>query len=312
MGLFSKMKDILFEEEEVTEEIPKVNPKKETREVPKKEVEEKPISRQIQPEKKPTEEVAPRPIPPKEEPPKRNCDTMSERELFRSENTFPFPAFDEEEFNQNVISSRSRKEESPKPTTNVLEYEKKKRIEKRTEYGRTERTEVREVVERKRFKPSPIISPVYGILNEDYKIEDIKDKRDPYMDSLDIDSVRKKAFEPLVTPKEEPKETYYEEETVTVKVKEPIEEKEQKVRTIDELLEDTSDVTIDVDDSDKQPSKVTKKEYDEIDEELEELINHPKEKKQEKMPDFEDDDTLENDLFDLIDSMYDSREDGEF
>lgn len=292
MGLFAKFKDILFEEEEITEPI------KVVREEPKVEVqkkeEEKPISRQIQPEKKVD-------VPQPQTQAKSNAyDTVSERELFRSENTFPFPDFDEEEFNNSV----SR----PKPkNTNVLEYERKKRTEKRTDYGRYEKTEVREVVERKKFKPSPIISPVYGILNEDYKIEDIKDKKDT-LNELDIDSVRKKAFEPaLEIVEEEPTQTYYE-ETITVKVKEPVEEKLEKVKTIDELLEDTADVTINVD-RDNRPRVIEKEEYDEIDEEIESMINEPKENKKIEI---EEDDTLENDLFDLIDSMYDNREDGDY
>lgn len=295
MGLFAKVKDILFEEEEITEPIKVV--KEEKNEVPKKEVEDRPISRQIQVEKK----VEPQPqVKPNIN---NDYDVMSERDLFKSENTFPFPDFDEEEFSNSV--SRVK----PKPSTNVLEYERKKRTEKRTDYGRFEKTEVRETVEKKRFKPSPIISPVYGILNEDYKIEDIKDKNEVAKENLDIDSVRKKAFEPaLEILDEEPKTTYYE-ETVTVKVQEPEEEKQQKVKTIDELLEDTSDVTISLDD-DKTPTMDTKEEYDEIDDELEELINQPKENVQKE--EFDDDDTLENDLFDLIDSMYDDREDGEF
>lgn len=296
MGLISKFKDILFEEEEITEPIKVVKEEKKVVEAPKREVEEKPISRQIQPEKK----VEPTPVV-REQKSNNTYDTVSERDLFRTENTFPFPEFDEEEFN----NSLSR----PKPkNTNVLEYERKKRTEKRTDYGRYERTEVREVVEKKKFKPSPIISPVYGILNEDYKPEDIKDKKD-LTNELDIDSVRRKAFEPaLEILEEEPKTTYYE-ETVTVKVKEPEEEKQQKVKTIDELLEDTADITIDIDNKDKRPRPNEKVEYDEIDEELEEMINIPKENKKIEL---EEDDTLENDLFDLIDSMYDNREDGEF
>src|SRR5699024_5020621 len=111
-------------------------------------------------------------------------------------------------------------------------------------YGRYERTETREVVEKKKFKPSPIISPVYGILNEDYKIEDIKDKTEEYANNnLDFNSVRKKAFGDIESLDEQPKQTYYE-ETVTVKLKENDEEKKQKVKTIDELLEDTADVEI--------------------------------------------------------------------
>ena len=302
MGLFTKFKDILFEEEEVLEPVKPAKKKEEKKEAPKPPV-EKPISRQIQPEQL---EQAPAPKvsskPEMESKPKQEeFDTLiSERELFRSEKSSPFLDFDEEEFDS---ITRTK----PKATTNVMEYERKKRTEKRTDFGRYEKTEIREVVEKKKFRPSPIISPVFGVLNEDYKIEDIKDKKENYSDSLDIDSVRKKAFEPMLETLE-PKESYYE-ETVTVKVKEPEEEKQQKERTIDELLEDTSDVMINTDINDDAPSVHSKQEYDEIDNELEELINHPRDKAQTQ--EFEDEDTLENDLFDLIDSMYDSREDGE-
>ena len=109
-----------------------------------------------------------------------------------------------------------------------------KKIEKKYDLGRYERVEKTEVVERKKFKPSPIISPVYGILNEDYKPEDIKEKKVDNKDkTIDFNSVRKKAFGEI--PKEEPI-SYYE-ETVTVKLKENEEEKKQKVKTIDELLD---------------------------------------------------------------------------
>ena len=286
MGFFTKMKNILFEEEDVTEEI-KVPKKEKKKEIEK---EEKPISHQVMPEKKVEEPVL------KEEPKKENnFDTMSERELFKSENTFPFPDFDEEEFSNSINNQ-------PKPrNTNVLEYERKKRVETRTDYGRYERTEVKETTEKKKFKPSPIISPVYGILNEDYTMEDIKERNDG---KPDIDEVRKKAFEePVEMIDEEPKKTYYEE--VTVKVKEPEEEKQEKVKTIDELLEDTSDEVIETDD--KQPVIKDKKAYDKIDEDLEELTKVEPEKEESN----EDEDTLENDLFDLIDSMYDSDENGE-
>ena len=297
MGFFNKIKDILFEDEEVEE---KVEPKKEI----KKEV-EKPIIEKVEPPKK--VEEAPKEMVKESVAVKsrdNSFDTISERELFKSENTFPFPDFDEAEF-----SSMSRQQRQ-KPTTNVLEYEKKKKVEKKYDFGRYERVETREVVEKKKFKPSPIISPVYGILNEDYKIEDIKDKTAEYASqNLDFNSVRKKAFgqiEKLDEIEEVPKETYYE-ETVTVKLKEDEKEKKHKEKTIDELLEDTADVAIDI-----NKEKTTKhkdiEEYKNIEEELEEIKDEPSKDKEET---FEDDDTLENDLFDLIDSMYDNREDGE-
>ena len=200
-------------------------------------------------------------------------------------------------------------------TTNVMEYERKKRVEKRYDMGSFSKIERTEVVEKKKFKPSPIISPVYGILNEDYKPEDIKNKTDNVVNTgLDFNSVRKKAFGEETLS--EPETTYYE-ESVTVKVKENEEEKQQKVKTIDELLEDTADVTINVDDKkdveDKKDIEVTNDEvedYERIDEDLEEVTTKNDVNKT-KMEKVEDDDTLENDLFDLIDSMYDNREDGD-
>lgn len=53
--------------------------------------------------------------------------------------------------------------------------------------------------ERKAFSPSPVISPVYGVLNENYKKEDIVSKGDrgteaPRARVLDLDSVRRKAY----------------------------------------------------------------------------------------------------------------------
>ena len=320
MGLFNKLKDILFEDEEVEE--PKKEGKKEVK------VEQvRPIAEKIEPQKK-VETPAPQPmretlnqsgsanktavnnassnINNVRKSYGASYNQTSERELFKSENTFPFPDFDEEEFS----SSMTRQQPKAK-STNVLEYEKKKKIEKKYDYGRYERTETREVVEKKKFKPSPIISPVYGILNEDYKIEDIKDKTEEYAsNNLDYNSVRKKAFSEVETL-EEPKETFYE-ETVTVKLKENAEEKKQKVKTIDELLEDTADVEISLEK--EKPTKVEKtnniSEYTKVDEDLEEITDNNKSSNTSVQLD--EDDTLENDLFDLIDSMYDSREDGDY
>ena len=321
MGLFSKIKDILFEAEEVEE---KDIPKKEVKREEKKEEVAKPIAERIEPQKRP-ERV--QEVPSREQSrvsvsnsassvavestPKYNTyNTVNERELFKSDNTSPFLDFDEEEFS----SSFSRSVQRPKPSTNVLEYEKKKKIEKKYDFGRYERTETREVVEKKKFRPSPIISPVYGILNEDYKIEDIKDKTEEYANNnLDFNSVRKKAFGDIETLDEEPKQTFYE-ETVTVKLKENAEDKKQKVKTIDELLEDTADVEISLDKNPQikeDPLKDKKvNDYEKVDEDLEEIIDTKKESSPKLEED--DDDTLENDLFDLIDSMYDNREDGDY
>lgn len=294
MGLLNKIKGILFEEVEEDEVV----------NTPKAE-EKKPIAEKIEPQKKVEEVETPKVNVVK---PKAEVEQLNERELFKSDNTSPFFDFDEEEF------SNMSRVQKPKPSTNVLEYERKKKMEKRYDMGSFTKVERTEVVEKKKFKPSPIISPVYGILNEDYRPEDIKNKSEVITNNtLDFNSVRKKAFGEEV--KEEPKTTYYE-ETVTVKLKENDEEKKQKVKTIDELLENTSDVTIDV-----EEPKVEEKldainedpevnDYEKIDDDLEELTPK-KDVEKSEYEKVEDDDTLENDLFDLIDSMYDNREDGD-
>ena len=131
---------------------------------------------------------------------------------------------------------------------------------------------------------------------------------------MGIDKVRKKAFEPEI--KEEPKVDYYEEETVTVKYEEPEEEKIQKGKTIDDLLEETSDDVIDLSHNKEKSIEYDEDETDEIkleDEEPEEEVAEelPEVALEDATDDTKEDDTMESDLFDLIDSMYENREDGE-
>lgn len=279
MGLFGKIKDILFDEEEVVEESTPKN-----LEV-KKPIEEKP---QVATEYKPP--VVNRPIK-KETVSQENDYVRQEVKEYKMENTFPFPDFDEDEFDS------VRPIQKPK-TTNVLDYERNKRKERKIEHNRLDRVEV---VEKKKFKPSPIISPVYGILNEDYVASDITNRGEPVpqKSSISVESVRKKAFGSLDEPiKKEVKEVY--KETETVNSYEPIERKEQKVKTIDELLEDTADVAIPLEQEKIIP------EIEPVKKEVIEPTMHEKTKTESI-----DEDTLENDLFDLIDSMYDKGEEEE-
>ena len=274
MGLLNKIKGILFEEVEEDEVVS----------TPKSE-EKKPIAEKIEPQRKveePVEKSVPKVTAPVKE---TKTENLNERDLFKSDNISPFFDFDEEEF------SNMSRVQKPK-TTNVMEYERKKRVEKRYDMGNFSKIERTEVVEKKKFKPSPIISPVYGILNEDYKPEDIKSKTDNVVNTgLDFNSVRKKAFGEETLG--EPEATYYE-ESVTVKVKENEEEKQKN------SVEDKNDI--------KATDEVA--DYERIDKDLEEVTAKCDANKTE-MRKVEDDDTLENDLFDLIDSMYDNREEGD-
>ena len=123
----------------------------------------------------------------------------------------------------------------------------------------------------------------------DYDNSDII-KREP-SDRVDVQKVRDKAFG---DKKEEVKPAITEyEESETVTISKPS-EKIEKVKTIDELLEDTSDVVVDL----SNEEVLEEKPY-----------NTKEDLKTDNKSNVED--TLENDLFDLIDSMYDSKEDGE-
>ena len=309
MGLFKKLKDILYDEEEYTEQI-KITPEMRNEEIPsREEVREAPkkeMPKKEAPVKEETEEL----VFSKTSDFKKvdNEPVQSERELFQS-NQFPFMDFDEEEFKQNNPQPKPVVEEPviEKPVTrtpNVLEYERTKKVERRTDYGRYEKTEITQTTERKKFKPSPTISPVYGILNKDYEKEDVQ-QRVP----VDVQSVRDKAFgekpKEEVKPKEEkvaPKTTFYQ-ETDTVTISAPV-NKEQKVKTIDELLEDTE--------IEKKPiDEDLERELDSIEAELDMPRKTKVEEPTEEMKTPVPEDTLENDLFNLIDSMYDNSEDGE-
>ena len=139
MGVLSKLKGIFYDEvivEEPEEEIKKVD-----KIVKKEVVVEEPIE-EVKPKFDAFEEMKEA----KEEP------VRSERELFRSERTFNFTEFDDEE-------------ELP-PRKTVLTMEREREREKPTIARATQPVITPQEPEKpKVFKPSPIISPVYGILD---------------------------------------------------------------------------------------------------------------------------------------------------
>ena len=301
MGLFSKVKDILFEEEEVTEAIPKVKEepvaKRIERPLPKEDTNKDIIEENKKSIIKDLEEEKPIEI-----------DMYKKDDIF-SDNTFPFQDFDEEEFSnsfpKDVQSNNVSRAQRPK-NTNVLDYERKKKEEKR-EYSRFERVENTKENDKKKFKPSPIISPVYGILDKDYHPEDISSREDGDLkrnNKLDLDKVRKKAFD-VSSSKEGPvhKQGLVHKEEVKEEKRE-IKEKELK-KSVDELLAESAEETTIIDENLNVENNIKEIE-DELDRIDDELILDDKPKKK------EEDDTLEQDLFELIDSMYeDKKEDDE-
>ena len=282
MGVFTKLKNIFYDEEyieEADEDIKIEKPVKREfkREIKKEEVDDTPrvseikITRYIDEPatpKKPEREVA------KEEPSYKN-----ERELFKPEkSSFNFTQFDDEEL---------------PPRRNVMDYES------RTSSYKKEVQKPVEVEQPKVFKPSPVISPIYGILDKDYRKEEIVAKskeKERVVASNDsattYDSVRKKAYGTLEDDLEDTLNTMNKLSTNTIKESindindavDAINTKANKIENyISKVEEQTPDVSI-----------------GELEDKVKETIDVSN--------DTVSDSTLEHDLFNLIDSMYDKED----
>lgn len=300
MGLFSKIKNILFEEEEI--------------EVPVKEV------KKIEKVEKKEEVILPKPEE-KLEKAKQVVKESEDVNLFDSEPTFNFPDFDEDEF-ENTLPKYKEEPKKEEPQKLYFEHQRELKKEEPKKEELRHKSDLRSIGRGyspldkglkdntpKKFVPSPIISPVYGILDKDYHPDDISTREDTDLkrNKLDVDTVRKKAFEPKPVKEEKELPKKVEEEPVEEKqVKEPIPEvkKEEKPKkSVDELLADSAEEVVAVDENLNVENNIKEieDELDKIDDELV-LDEKPKEK--------DEDDTLEQDLFELIDSMYeDDKED---
>ena len=142
----------------------------------------------------------------------------------------------------------------------------------------------------KKFKPSPIISPIYGILDKNYKKEEIRSKSD-YKRNMEkkecpIDSVRKKAYGEERKPI---REEVHEERPI----------KSEKKVNLTHDVPTVSDVTIaEADDYYNELGFVYNVNY------KNETRNQPSKKKVEKK-----ETEINDNLFDLVDSMHDKKED---
>ena len=263
MGLLNKLKNVLFEEEEIDVPEEPVISKSEEKTIPQKE--------EIRPKIRFEEESSSPPI--------------SDKDLFKAEKTFDFPVFDEEEFDL----MKDPVPEEPKKTMgiNLFDYERPTKQEKKPSTpeikGRIYDSKSREKGPTK-FKPSPVISPVYGVLDKKYKKEDIVVVKEESQKKIDVDDVRKKAFGTLEEDIEK---------SIVDTPKRKMEAKKEK--DIDDLLEESSFSSIPVKEEKHVEKEVTL-----------EVLDKAEEKKQSER--IEAGETLENDLFDLIDSMYEEKE----
>lgn len=167
------------------------------------------------------------------------------------------------------------------------------------------------------FKPSPIISPIYGILDKNYKKEDVKEKKDIRItgytrSNMNVDDIRAKAYGQEKEEVKEEKnifEVKNEEKDDNVMVdlsdRAKPEVKELTMGDAEEYFEDLGlEYNVDYVDVSTDRNKVEKETPSEILEEkpvrLEEPVNVPEVKiEREKVTEPDEDN-----LFDLIDSMY--------
>lgn len=279
MGLFDKIKSVFYDEEII--EVPEEKVKRE--------------------EVKPKIEKVERPLVEEEKPkPKLETPVYTEREIFKTESSasFKFPMIDEEE-------------EKPKQRSrvNVLEERTKESSKRENKYADLfkEKSAPEKKPERI-FKPSPVISPVYGVLDKNYTKEEIMERsqevipRTTSPKDMNYDAVRRKAYGTL----EDELESTLTELSELKPTEKPAEKTDNK--SIEDLLseiEGNKNMSI---------GEIEEKIKDKMEEEENEPISLDKvsDTYSEDESVNEDagayDKTLEHDLFNLIDSMYEEKE----
>ena len=338
MGFLSKVKNIFFEEEII-----------EVEDEPKKAKKEEPVAKKIELPK--VEKV-------RVEDEEVDYTLEDEQEVDLSdmpeekENKFPMD-FDEEDFREEQISEEevvyqepaiSRRSERRK--TPVYDYEEPKveevfeeeqqeesapKYDFEMEYGKEKEkdSETHGLYEgksaKKAFTPTPIISPIYGILDKNYKKDDVVTKKEIRLSSapkkIDLDTVREKAYGDLTSDisqsMEEVREEKKYEEVVDLAEEDdllydlndtkPAAVKEVTVGDAEEYFNELGlEYNIDYKDSSVENSKNSKEKTRRSVEEVEPTDIEADDVAEEETEDSEE--GLESNLFDLIESMYDEKE----
>lgn len=302
MKLFDKIKDLFSDYEEVEEEVFLEEEKKEEYKLPKvmRDVIEK--EEVTLPKKKEVEEV-------KVEEKKFSIPIDFEKEFEMT------PSRRNNTNNQNVIkeiksvqnTSYSRQE----PVKNVYTEPKPIKIEKE---------------QKPKFKASPVISPVYGILDKNYTKEEVKEKKEDKRDikrsfkKVDFETVRKKAFGNLVDDIKdnlmcENCELYKEVKKISSLNADDLlydltlDTPSKEELTIEKCYDNYEDFGVSYEkedvniinnnEIDSVPEKISTKElYEEEEEKIDEPVAIEKQEAK-----------IEDDFFDLVDSMYKERDD---
>jgi len=207
------------------------------------------------------------PAPTKEE----RTEVLAEEPKLEEEKASPF--FDDVDFDDIKRSN---------PTLEEVEnkyYEKHNYEDERRSYEKHEIYPSRKE-EKKKFEPTPIISPVYGVLDKNYKKDDIINKAEPPKENrgITLDDVRNKAYGTL---EDELETTLFGKTSIMFQ-----NNKKEELESIEKDLETTADA-IDLITEEETPKHGKKTLEDAI-------LDEPS----------KEDNLSESDLFNLIDDMY--------
>ena len=348
MGILDKIKNALFEEEYVEVEE---KPKKVKKDFVKNKsiskdnrIDEKPIAKKVVlPEKKDVraddiyeeelldEDFEVKPSSYKEEKEEKNNFKVMEDKDFKVDEEVSYP-----EVEPKIVKVIDKEE----PVYHREAYSKPKEkqpygisdndVPSIHEYGRAyDRKD-----EKVQFKPSPIISPIYGILDKNYRKEDVVTKREVRLTSsyarenLSVDDVRNKAYgslsDDLAREFEDKSDSRSdevsfqvedEEENLLVDLSKDDDKPEVKEVTVGDALEYFQDLGLEynVDYVDSTKERATgRRVKDNYDEEVEQTKEEAPKKEESKKDENKKEEITSNDvdvdsddnLFDLIDSMY--------
>ena len=325
MSFINKVKNFFYEDiEEDDEEF-------ETREALKRE--ERLIKKEEKERRRFEEQQEKKPIV------QQTNNDLSEREFFKSERTFNFQMdlgddiFDitetmpldlDEEKEESRSQIKEEKNLYARPTRTVTP------TTTRPVYATEQKTE-----EQKKFRPSPVVSPVYGILDKDYTVDDVVEKTlsktkefSLEKKSVDFDTVRNRAYKEL---DEEIEKTLTGQKDIFYNLEE--ETKEENTGEIEDYIEDSYDKNENKEDDviityeggnefKEEKEEPIQEEISEPEEEEEESFTpdvaiptiEKKEKKTRRSKKVEDDeeyDEEKEDLFNLIDNMYNDEDEEE-
>ena len=328
MGLFEKLKNTFFEEEyvevdETPEVAKKVEPKKEIKKEEKTSVEEiksrAKVEEEVDEEIEEINEIIPE-IKEEKKP------VIADRDLATKNSKISY-------FNDSDFVSNDYYKEEKQETRKAYggEYQRNYTIPS----GKKEYNRPYSASNDKGFQPTPIISPIYGILDKNYHKDEVVDKKDrpsSYVSkkNADLDSVRQKAYgfndlpsyEDIVGDKELEEDIITSSEVIKeepllndmVEENKPVVDK-VSIADAEQYFEDLGlEYNVDYKDAVYENAvgrRTAMHEYD--DDKTQEIIinnNIDKEPVVEEVKEEpeEDSNLLEDNLFDLVDSMYEGGE----